>query len=186
MRLLDEAGRLLSEEGPAALSLRRLAADVGTSTSAVYSLFGGKPELMRAVYLEASQRFGHQLSSVARTDDPLGDLARLGLAYREFAIGNPHLYAVLFSRPMPEFEPDDEARDTAWNSFNALTTMVQAGIDAGLLVDDPNAVTWGMWAIVHGLVSLELEGNLPDDVDPAERFMTVALANLRGWSTKPG
>ncbi len=185
MRLLDEAGRLLSEEGPAALSLRRLAADVGTSTSAVYSLFGGKPELMRAVYLEASRRFGHQLSSVERTDDPLGDLARLGLAYREFAIGNPHLYAVLFSRPMPEFEPDDDARNEALSSFNVLVDLVKAAIDAGLLLDSPDTVTWGLWAIVHGLVTLELENNLPDDVDPAERFATVVLAALRGWTITP-
>ena len=48
-RLLERARTLLSSQGPAALSLRTLAADVGTSTTAVYALFGGKPGLLEAL-----------------------------------------------------------------------------------------------------------------------------------------
>ena len=45
-RLLERAGELLSTEGPGAVSLRKIATDVNTSTTAVYSLFGGKPALL--------------------------------------------------------------------------------------------------------------------------------------------
>lgn len=180
-RLLEEAGRLLTGEGPAALSLRRLAAEAGTSTSAVYSLFGGKPELMRALFLEASRRFGRQLATVEHGPDPVEDVRRLGLAYRDFAVANPHLYAVLFSRPMPDFEPDDEAKRESLDNFAPLSDLVSAAIDSGRIVGEPATVAMGLWAIVHGMVTLELHGNLPDGLDPAEQYEAVITANLRGW-----
>ena len=58
IRLLDTAGAVLTAEGPDALSLRRLAAEAGTSNSVVYSLFGGKPGVLRALFVEAFPRFG--------------------------------------------------------------------------------------------------------------------------------
>lgn len=172
---------MLTDEGPNALSLRRVATDVGTSTSAVYSLFGGKSELVRAVYLEAARRFGRRLATVERGDDPVDDLLRLGLAYREFAVANPHLYAVLFSRPMPEFEPDDEAKRESLGNFAPLVEMVRAAIDAGRIAAEPTTVAMGLWAIVHGLVTLELHGNMPEGLDPAEQYAEVITATLRGW-----
>ena len=49
VRLIEAAARILAEEGPGALTLRRVAAEVGTSTMAVYTHFGGMTELRRAV-----------------------------------------------------------------------------------------------------------------------------------------
>ena len=66
-RLLERAGELLSTEGPAAVSLRKIATDVNTSTTAVYSLFGGKPALLEALYDEAFHRFGTHLAAVPVT-----------------------------------------------------------------------------------------------------------------------
>jgi AcrR family transcriptional regulator len=70
-RLIEAAARLLADEGPAGLSTRRLAAEVGTSTMAVYTHFGGLPELVRAVVREGFKRLGDHLSAVSETDDPL-------------------------------------------------------------------------------------------------------------------
>ncbi|SFS30568.1 TetR/AcrR family transcriptional regulator [Saccharopolyspora flava] len=180
-RLIEEAGRLLAEEGPTSLSLRRLAADAGTSTSAVYSLFGGKSELIRAVFLEASRRFGERLASVERSDDPADDLRRLGLAYREFAVANPNLYAVLFSRPMPDFEPDEDAKRESLGNFTPLAEMVGVAIEQGVVDGEASTVAMGLWAIVHGLVTLELQGNLPEGLDPAAQYEEVMMRTLRGW-----
>ncbi|WP_406689543.1 WHG domain-containing protein [Saccharopolyspora sp. ID03-671] len=180
-RLLEEAGRRVAEEGPTSLSLRRLAADAGTSTSAVYSLFGGKSELIRAVFLEASRRFGERLATVETSDDPADDLRRLGLAYREFAVANPNLYAVLFSRPMPDFEPDEDAKRESLGNFTPLAEMVGTAIEKGVVEGEPGTVAMGLWAIVHGLVTLELQGNLPEGLDPAAQYEEVMMRTLRGW-----
>ena len=61
-RLLERARAVLSADGPAALSLRTLARDCETSTTAVYSLFGGKPGLLTALFDDAFRSLGAQPS----------------------------------------------------------------------------------------------------------------------------
>jgi len=82
LKLLDRAGELIAADGPKALSLRKLAADAGTSTTAVYSLFGSKPDLVNALYTEGFRRFGARMAGTALTGDPVEDLVALGSAYR--------------------------------------------------------------------------------------------------------
>ncbi len=77
-QLLDTAARLLATEGPQALSTRRVAAEVGTSTTAIYSLIGSKEELVRQLYLEGFRRLDDHQRAVRLTDDPLADLLSLG------------------------------------------------------------------------------------------------------------
>src|SRR5919112_597937 len=88
-KLLDAAARLLAEEGPSALSTRRLATEVGTSTMAVYTYFSGMDELRHALRKEGFDRFGRFLEEVRETDDPVADLAAQGGAYFANAITNP-------------------------------------------------------------------------------------------------
>lgn len=181
-RLLDDAGRLLSTEGPAALSVRRLANDAGTSTTAVYSLFGGKPALLRALYVEAFRRFGARLAAVAPTGDPADDLVALGLAYRDSALADPHLYGIMFSRPVAGFEPDEGARAESAATMDPLLGAVRAGIAAGRLRAVPaEHIALSLWGCVHGLVSLELGGCLLPGFDVALAYRAALVATVRGW-----
>jgi AcrR family transcriptional regulator len=178
LKLLDRAGELIAEDGPKALSLRRLAADVRTSTTAVYSLFGGKPDLVNALYAEGFRRFGLRLAAVERTGDPVEDLVRLGLAYRDSALADPHLYSIMFSRSIPGFEPKH-----ARTALGALADAVRAGIDAGVFADvDPAVVAVSSWGIVHGLVSLELNGSLPAGWNVGATYEAALHAHARGWT----
>ncbi|MFD4255658.1 MULTISPECIES: TetR/AcrR family transcriptional regulator [Amycolatopsis] len=182
LKLLDRAGELLSADGPKALSLRKLAADVGTSTTAVYSLFGGKPELVNAVYLEGFRRFGARLRGISRSGDPVEDFVRLGLAYRESALADPHLYSIMFTKALPGFEPGAEATRTARDSLAPLVDTVRAAISAGVFrAVAPEVIAVSAWGIVHGLVSLELNGNLPRDFDVAASYETALRAHADGW-----
>lgn len=182
VRLLDEAGRLLTEQGPAALSMRRLATDVGTSTTAVYSLFGSKSALVRAVFLEGFRRFGERLGAVEPDPDPRVHLLRLAHAYRESALADPHLYAVMFGRAIPEFEPEPEDRAASVATMDSLVAAVRAAQEQGLLIDAPtNAVVMALWSQVHGLVSLELADCMPSGFDVGEHYSEVVQATLRGW-----
>jgi AcrR family transcriptional regulator len=187
IRLLDTAAALLSSEGPDALSLRRLAAEAGTSTSAVYALFGGKPGILRGLFIEAFTRFGAYLDQVKPSGDPLADLLALGHAYRASALADQHLYAVMFGSPVPGFEPTPQDYAHAEATFVPLLDTVRRAIAAGLLRDaDPGLVATALWANVHGLVSLELRGAMPAAVAPAgELFETAIRANLAGWRTTP-
>lgn len=187
VRLLDTAGEILTGEGPDALSLRRLAAEAGTSTTAVYSLFGGKAEVLRALFVEAFTRFGARQNAVEPSGDPLADILALGRAYRASALAEPHLYAVMFGSPVPGFQPTEQDWQHAAATFEPLLGAVRRAVAAGLLLDvEPGLVATAMWANVHGLVSLELRRALPPQAGQATEvfeavFETAIRANLDGW-----
>ncbi len=186
IRLLDTAGELLTSEGPDALSLRRLAAAAGTSTSAVYALFGGKPGILRALFIEAFSRFAAHLDTVTPSDDPLADLLALARAYRASALADPHLYAVMFGSPVPGFEPAPQDWAHAEATFIPLLDTVRRAIAAGLLRDvDPLSIATALWANAHGLVSLELRCAMPARaLPPGELFEAAIRANLDGWRVR--
>src|ERR1700742_3749895 len=151
--------------------MRRLATDVGTSTTAVYSLFGSKSELVRAVFQEGFRRLGGRLDAVELTGDPAVDLLRLGAAYRDSALADPHLYAVMFGRVIPEFEPEADDMAIAVGTMSALTAAVEAARQQALLGDAPTTtIVMALWAVVHGLVSLELGTFLPEGFDVAAHY----------------
>ena len=161
LRLLDEGGRLLAEEGPAALTVRRLAERAGTSPSAVYSLFGDKWGLVDEMFREGFRRFAGRIARLGRTDDPLADLSALGDAFKANARANPHLYDLMFGEPFPEFVPGEETRTIAMGTFGALVEAVGRCVDAGELEGDPLSLATIFFGQVHGLTSLELLGWLP-------------------------
>ena len=94
--LLEGAARLIATEGSAGLTLRRLADDVGTSTMAVYTHFGGMQNLRQEVRREGFARLRAHLEAVHPTGDPVADLGRLGWAYHDNALENPNLYRAMF------------------------------------------------------------------------------------------
>lgn len=179
-RLIDHAAAIVFDVGVDALNLRRLAAGAGTSTSAVYSLFGNKAGLLESLYVEAARRFGERLSEVDATDDPVGDIVRLGLAYRDYALREPHLYTIMFARQTDDF--DDGARGEAAATIAPLVGAVQRGQDAGELRNvAPELVALSCWGVAHGLVSLELTGSTPPGLDVAAGYEDALRAMVDGW-----
>jgi AcrR family transcriptional regulator len=183
-RLLVEAGRELSARGPQGLSLRSVAARAGTSTTAVYSLFGGRTELLRAVFDEAFRRFGAHLAAVTPSGDAREDLVRLGLAYRASAHADPHFYAIMFGGQSLGLEPSQDSVDRALATFSPLVVLVRRGVEAGDLRDEaPRRIATALWASVHGFVSLELAGLLPPDDESDATFAAGARAAVDGWAS---
>jgi AcrR family transcriptional regulator len=176
-RLVDEAGRILSAEGASALSLRRLAQATGTSTMAVYTLFGDKQGLLAAMYREGYERLGAALRAAAgdTADDPLERLARLGYAYRANALANPHLYDLMFGRPVAAFAPDPEVTEIADAAYQPLVDAVRRCVDAGALIGIAERIALHLWGVSHGTVSLELAGHLPGDATERARLYTEAM-----------
>src|SRR5947199_4222618 len=74
--LLDAAAHLIAADGSARLTARRIAEEVGTSTMAIYTHFGGMPGLRQAVRREGFARLSARLAAVHPSDDPLADLGR--------------------------------------------------------------------------------------------------------------
>jgi AcrR family transcriptional regulator len=182
--LLDAASGLLAAEGPGALALRRIAAEVGCSTTVLYRMFGGKAGLIEALYVEAFERFRRRLAAVPERSDPLEHLADLGRAYRDNALADRNYYRLMFGEPIPGFRPSDEALVKAAATFTILQDAVAACAAAGLLAGgDPRHVAASLWAAIHGVVSLELAGHLP--ADAGEVFESTLAAMGAGLFRAP-
>ena len=175
-RLVDEAGRILAREGAGALTLRRLATASGTSTMAVYTLYGDQSGLLRAMHRAGFERLGAALRAAAAThDDPLEALVALGRAYRDTALANPHLYDLMFGAAVPGFVPDETGQAAADASYRPLVDGVQRCIDAGQLSGTPaERIALHLWSVSHGMVSLELAGHLTG-VDPATAYLEALV-----------
>jgi AcrR family transcriptional regulator len=167
--LIETAARLLAEEGPHALTTRRLAAEVGTSTTAVYTYFGGMDDLVRAMVHKGFKMLSDRLGTVAETEDPVSDVAALGIAYRRNAAEHRHLYGVMFGgSSLAGFKLTDDDRLNGRYTLDILVKAVARCIAAGRFrAGEAELVAHQMWIALHGLVTLELGGYLiwPYDAD---------------------
>src|SRR4051812_47992386 len=82
-RLIEVATRVVEESGPEVLRARAVTAEVGVSTQALYTLFGGMPGLFEAVVAEGFARFAQHVELVPETDDPVADFIGRGWSYSE-------------------------------------------------------------------------------------------------------
>jgi AcrR family transcriptional regulator len=156
--LVEAAAEMLAGREP--VSARSLAARTGSSTTAVYTHFGGMPGLWRAVRQEGFTRLARRLAAVARTDDPVHDLAALGAVYVASARSDPYLYRATFDAAA---DLEDEA--AADRTFGGLVECAERARRAGRFSADadPVAVSTRFWAVGHGLTMLVLTGVLPED-----------------------
>jgi AcrR family transcriptional regulator len=160
---------LLSEEGPAALSTRKLAAVVGTSTMAVYTHFGGMDDLVRAMVHEGFVLLSGRMGAVEETDDPVADVVALGWAYRANAREHWHLYNVMFGgSSLSGFSLTDADRQHGRYTLDILVGAVKRCVAVDRFrPSDPELVAHQLWIALHGLVTLDLGGYLvePDTGD---------------------
>ncbi len=182
-RVVELAARLIAEQGPHALSLRRLATAAGGSTQLVYTLFGGKPGLADALYAEGFRRLGEAMrAAAAEAPAPVGDPARLVVlaqAYRRFAADEPAFFSVMFGPVIPGFTPSRATREISRDrSFGQVVTAAQECLDAGTLrAQDALALARACWTTTHGVAALQHAGLLDGgagDLDPVLQVVVDA------------
>src|SRR5919204_6188909 len=93
-RLLEAAERLSGAKGFEAVTVRAVAEAAGTSTRAVYALFGSKEGLEQALHQAMFTRLRDLERARRRRDDPRADLVELAMAYRRWAVERPDRYVV--------------------------------------------------------------------------------------------
>jgi AcrR family transcriptional regulator len=177
--LLDIAARLLADEGPNALSTRRLAAEAGSSTMAVYTYFGGMRGLVREMVHEGFARLQRYFTQVAETGDPVADMALFGRAYRHNAVTNSHLYGVMFGGySLAGFSLTEDDRQYGRYTLVGVAGCASRCMAAGRFrPGDAVLVAHQMWTAIHGLVTLEL-GDYMIDAYNAERCLEAQLIGL--------
>jgi AcrR family transcriptional regulator len=176
------AERLVAEGGPAAFSVRAVADEAGTTTRAVYSLFGSKEGLLVDALAQGAFEFlFEEIDKLVETDDPVADLIAVGEVFRRLVLEHPARYRIAFQRVVPGLRPGPElaaARERAWSQLQAkVSRLDDEGLLGGKSVRE-GAVEFD--AMLEGLANAELRGavfrNLPEGEE--EEAWRSALATV--------
>ena len=191
-RLVAGALALLERDGPAAIQARTLAREIGASTMAVYTHFGGMPKLIEAMMREGLARFAEHTRGVPHTDDPMADLIAGGLAYGEFAMQNPQLYRLLFGlTDLVGIQKLSADASTPWDfaegvdALSVLVSAVERVIEVGRIrPQQPTPAATQILSATHGFVLLAMSGfvepqGLQDVMVPMAINLMVGLGDTR-------
>lgn len=205
----EAAWRQITEYGAAALSLRAIARDLKITAPAIYNYFPDRDALVTALIIDAFISFGDwqlEARDSVSEEDHLGRMAAIGLAYRNWAHAFPQRYQLIFGTPIPGYKgPIEKILPSSARSLSALVSVVEGIRLAGKLnVDtfpkvkaehkisfemwntyggDANvlslSVAMVIWSRVHGIVSLEIGGNLPPFGAKGDALYLYELNSIR-------
>jgi AcrR family transcriptional regulator len=180
---LRAARELLEEDGTAGLSLRAVARRAGVSPTAPYRHYADRDALLSAVAAEGYRELAGYLTRAHPAPSTPDDLAAVAIAYVQFALEHPALFRVMFVEPC---DPTSAERVDATAVISGYVTSIVGRAFPGA---DPDALSTAVWALVHGLAFLHLDGKL--DASTAEtvasrvRAAVHALLNVSLAATAP-
>lgn len=176
--LVDAATELIASDGLAALSLRKVAEQVGIRAPSIYVHFGSKEALLAEARLRATRALGAHLRAARKGGDARARLLVTATAYLGFARAQPSLFALLFMELPSERRSLDEAPD-ADSPYRLLLDAA-----AEFLGGDRRAaemLSFGIWSTVHGAAVL-WQTHLRDFSGPIDAGLRENLERLLdGW-----
>ena len=180
--LVRAAIELLEEGGAADLSLRAAARRAGVSASAPYRHFADRDALLSAVAAVGYRELGAALIEAQPAPTTPDDLADIAVAYVRFALTRPGLFRVMFGSACDPTSPERVAAVDAIHDY--LNSIVQHTLPAAVAEAMPTA----MWALVHGLAFLHLDGKFDasPDQEMAERVRAAVRAVLQSAPAAAG
>lgn len=161
--ILDAAKRLFLDEGYEHVTLRRIADKIEYSPGTVYLYFKDKDEILCALQEIGFTEFYRRQQIIKGIKDPKEKLLAHGRVYVQFALENPELYDLMFIIRAPmNAHPKDAEWESGIRSLNVLKENVQECMNAGLIKEESvDIVAFGIWSIVHGMVSLVIRERVP-------------------------
>lgn len=180
--LIGSAERLVAQGGLGALQLRAVAEQAGTTTRAVYSVFGSKDGLVDALAARAFQLLEEALDRLPRTDDPADDLVLFATTrYRGFVLEHPTLFRIAFQRIVPDVRASADLLEARRRATARFQERLQRLHDRGWLGDKTTQQAMLEFnAMCEGLANIELRGDslrvLPEGAE--EHMWYVAFSTL--------
>jgi AcrR family transcriptional regulator len=206
-----EARRQLAAAGAPQLSLRAVARELGMVSSALYRYFPSRDDLLTALIIDAYDAIGAAAEKAVAAAAGAGARRRWRAccqAVRQWAIGNPHEYALIYGSPVPGYqapqatvapaarvamvigalladgwaEPGQPpARALARPALPGLLAEQVRLVSAAIAPGVPGPAIAGTliaWTQLFGMLSFELFGQLKGIVEPADDFFAYAVEQL--------
>src|ERR1700727_2747679 len=124
------AEAVLVREGPGGLTVRAVATEAGIAPMGVYNRLGGKDGLVDALLIRGFDRLRAACDATAGPD-ATARFYDAGRRYREFALANPHFYAIMFEDATPHMFDTPEVAEHAEAAFSTLVRVVELTAAAG-------------------------------------------------------
>lgn len=183
--LVDAAEAVLVRDGPAAVTVRAVAAQAGVAPMGVYNRFGSKDGLIDALLVRGFEGLRQAVAGRGELD-PLERLRASGVRYRQFALANRQQYLAMFGGALTSGEPSTELKGCAGTAFGELVGHVATAMAAGVLIPaDPQGTAQQIWSAVHGAVILEMMGRVLV-ADPEANYLALLDLLIRGLSRSGG
>ena len=151
---LSAALELLEEGGATALSLRAVARRAGVSPAAPYRHYADREALVSAVAAVGYRELAERLAAAHPAPSTPEQLASVGVAYVQFALEQPALFRMMFG------EPCDRDNDERVAATAAVSLYLREIVARCFPQADAEALAPAIWALVHGLAFLHLDGKL--------------------------
>jgi AcrR family transcriptional regulator len=180
--LVRAAMDLLEESGEAGLTLRAVARRAGVSAAAPYRHYADREALVSAVAAVGYRELAERLAAAHPAPSSPDQLASVAIAYVQFALERPSLFRIMFG------EPCDRDNDERVAATAAVSQYVHAIVERSFPQADPDAMATAVWALVHGLAFLHLDGKLDASapVVVAQRINAATHAVLTATNMDPG
>lgn len=163
---------MIEKGGVPSLTLRAVGERLGVSRTALYRHFADKSALLAAVATEGFRTL--RLRTQEAWDTHGGGrkgLEAMGEAYVHFAVAHPSHYRVMFGGFVRDHAPDPELAKEGAGAFQVLVDAIVAQQKEGRLrSDNPLALAQYIWANVHGIAMLAIDGQLKQPIDEVIRF----------------
>jgi AcrR family transcriptional regulator len=161
---LIKAGiEILSKEGISGLSLRKVARKTGVSHAAPYAHFADRRALIAAISTEGYRRLYERIEAIAGeyANEPARQLVEAAWAYVQFALDDPDHFKITLSGVVEKERDYPAFVEMSKKNFAAVVQIVEACQAGGVLDEGPSdLMAVSVWSLVHGLVSLILEGQI--------------------------
>jgi AcrR family transcriptional regulator len=162
--VVDAAATLLQEEGPEAVTVRKVAQKMDCSTKIIYSLFVNKEGLAQQLYLEGCKLLAYEFEGTPQTANPVQYFLNLGETYWQFGQRYSGYYKLMFGGAFGNFKPDEESMHGTVTAMRQLLTVINHAQEQGLIPGqyDTESVVRIVWASLHGVIHLYMGGHLGD------------------------
>ncbi|WAC41184.1 TetR/AcrR family transcriptional regulator [Pedobacter sp. SL55] len=164
LKILEAAKDLFLKHGFEATSIRKIAAEINLSPTTIYLYYKDKGDIAYTLHKEGFKLLGQQFVVLQHVSSGFERLKAMGKVYLNFAMQNTDFYQLMFIMREPmDFVADKLSCE--WEegelAFGALQQTVLDCKSEGYFKDlNENNVALNVWALVHGLCSLKLQGHL--------------------------
>ncbi|RZJ32412.1 MAG: TetR/AcrR family transcriptional regulator [Brevundimonas sp.] len=185
--ILAAAERIFVEHGYEGATIRKIADEVGLSSTALYMHFSEKGEILQEI---CRQAFGSLLAAnqaaIAEAGSPEDRMRKMMRAYIDFGFNNPNAYRLVYmTRPSELREgAQDAAREMGGELFAIFEQVIGELESAGRLRGDAKTTAQAFWAGGHGVISLIIAKPYFDWVDHDHLAKTM-LEGLFAGLLKP-